>query len=57
MLETKDIEIRFDSLFEFETFRVDWTRACARINRTGKNGMRLDATENRAKAMKRADRI
>lgn len=57
MLETKDIEIRFDSLFEFETFRVDWTRACARINRTGKNGMRLDATEYRAKAMKMEGRI
>lgn len=57
MLETKDIENRFDSLSDFEAFRVEWTRACARINRTGKNGMRLDATENRVKAMKMEGRI
>ena len=51
MIATEQIKIYFDTLSEYETFRVRWTRACAVLNNTDDNIRRLEEFENRARIL------
>lgn len=51
MIATEQIKRYFDTLSEYETFRVRWTRACAAINNTDENIRRLEEVENRARIL------
>ena len=52
IINTKQIVGKFQSLEEFERFRLEWTRICSKLNKHGKNAERLALTEERAKIMK-----
>ena len=47
MLRTGEIEMEFQSLYEFETFRIKWTRACAKLNERGENAKNIRKAEER----------
>ena len=49
MIATEQIKRYFDTLSEYETFRV--TRACAVLNNTDDNIRRLEEFENRARIL------
>ena len=51
MIATEQIKRYFDTLSEYETFRVRWTIACAVLNNTDDNIRRLEEFENRARIL------
>jgi hypothetical protein len=51
MLRTGEIEIEFQSLYEFETFRIKWARACAKLNERGENAKNIRKAEERYRLM------
>lgn len=51
MIATEQIKRYFDTLSEYETFRVRWTRACAVLNNTDDNIRRLEEFENRERIL------
>lgn len=48
MLETRQIELLFDSLQDYEKFRLEWTSVCATLNQSEQNVNRLKDAQNRA---------
>ena len=48
MIATEQITKYFDSLLDFENFRLRWIRSCAVINRNGRNADNLVKMEKRA---------
>ena len=53
MISTDQIEIYgFESLEDFERFRLRWIRACSKINRNEENAGRSEVAERRAKLLK-----
>lgn len=53
MVDTKDIRRFFESLAEFEDFKIEWIRACARINPEGTNARDREAAERRYTIIRR----
>lgn len=51
MLDTKQIQDKFDSLKAFERFCLEWTRICAKLNRNGVNAERITVVEVRAERL------
>lgn len=48
MIATEQITKYFNSLSDFENFRLRWIRSCAVINRNGRNADNLAKMEKRA---------
>lgn len=51
MLDTKEIQYVFSSLMEFEQFRLEWIRACAKLYKESINAELLPEAERRARCM------
>lgn len=51
MITTDQIARHFDSLSDFENFRLRWIRSCAVINRNGRNADNLVEMEKRAEKL------
>lgn len=51
MIATEQITKYFDSLSDFENFRLRWIRSCAVINRNGRNADNLVEMEKRAEKL------
>lgn len=52
MITTELIQKYFETLEEFERFRLNWIRICTKINEAGVNAGRREAAEHRAQTMK-----
>lgn len=52
MITTELIQKYFETLEEFERFRLNWIRVCTRINEACVNAERREAAEHRAQMMK-----
>ena len=53
MLRTGEIEIEFQSLYEFETFRIKWARTCAKLNEQGENAKIIRKAEERYRLLEK----
>lgn len=51
MITTEQIIRHFDSLSDFENFRLRWIRSCAAINKNGRNADILEKMEKRAEKL------
>lgn len=51
MITTEQIARHFDSLSDFENFRLRWIRSCAAINKNGRNADVLEKMEKRAEKL------
>ena len=54
MITTDQIARNFDSLLDFENFRLRWIRSCTAINRKGRNAEHAEAMERRAEKLELA---
>lgn len=51
MISTEQITKYFDSLSDFENFRLRWIRSCTAINRKCRNADILETMERRAEKL------
>ena len=51
MISTSMIQQYFDTLQEFESFRMQWIKACTEVNQNSRNAELLNQMEKRAEIM------